>query len=270
MVFHFHQFSGFWYVPGVLKLLDFFLDKFHPTWIIPGIHWFVFFLAEKNLTPWAMSLGCLMSETPPKFTKFTASKLEILATLWGLSTWRIIPGRIRGFHWPMGDRWLLSPKDRVVGPLPNGQNVWLINGADSNHLQVLGWSSKHLVGENISFWPFHPQLTGNRFRSTKGFCPKTHGNYLTFTMKNTFFGSSCDMKPAQKAENVTCLEGQGIIYIYIYTYIHVFIYQCIYTTHNMNEVGASDFFIRKKMHFSIEMDHVPWNCSCNDTEPPVS
>ena len=65
------------------------------------------------------------------------------------------------------------------------------------------------------------------------------------------------MKPAQKAENVTRLEGQGIIYIYIHTYIHVFIYQCIYTTHNLNEVGARDFFIRKKMQFSIEMDHVP-------------
>ena len=74
-------------------------------------------------------------------------------------------------------------------------------------------------------------------------------------MKNTFLGSSCEMKPAQKAENVTCLEGQGIIYIY--TYIHVFIYQCIYTTHNLNEVGARDLFIRKKMQFSIEMDHVP-------------
>ncbi len=26
-----------------------------------------------------------------------------------------------------------SPKDRVVGPLPNG-NSWLINGGDPNHL----------------------------------------------------------------------------------------------------------------------------------------
>ena len=30
-----------------------------------------------------------------------------------------------------------SPKDRVVGPLPNGHS-WLINGGDPNHLQVLG------------------------------------------------------------------------------------------------------------------------------------
>ena len=31
-----------------------------------------------------------------------------------------------------------SPKDRVVGPLPNGRTSWLINGGDPNHLQVLG------------------------------------------------------------------------------------------------------------------------------------
>ena len=30
-----------------------------------------------------------------------------------------------------GDR--KSPKDRVVGPLPNGHS-WLINGGDPNHL----------------------------------------------------------------------------------------------------------------------------------------
>ena len=27
-----------------------------------------------------------------------------------------------------------SSKDRVVGPLPNGQTPWLTNGDDSNHL----------------------------------------------------------------------------------------------------------------------------------------
>ena len=27
-----------------------------------------------------------------------------------------------------------SPKDRVVGPLPNGRTLWLINGGDPNHL----------------------------------------------------------------------------------------------------------------------------------------
>ena len=31
-----------------------------------------------------------------------------------------------------------SPKDRVVGPLPNGRTPWHINEGDSNHLQVLG------------------------------------------------------------------------------------------------------------------------------------
>ena len=39
-----------------------------------------------------------------------------------------------------GDR--KSPKDRVVGPLPNGRTLWLIDGGDPNHLRVLGWSSK--------------------------------------------------------------------------------------------------------------------------------
>ena len=43
-----------------------------------------------------------------------------------------------------------SPKDRVVGPFPNGRTPWLINGGDPNHLQVLGWSSKYRVSENIS------------------------------------------------------------------------------------------------------------------------
>ena len=27
-----------------------------------------------------------------------------------------------------------SPKDRVVGPLPNGRTPWLIHGGGSNHL----------------------------------------------------------------------------------------------------------------------------------------
>ena len=31
-----------------------------------------------------------------------------------------------------------SPKDGVVGPLPNGRTPWLINSGDPNHLQVLG------------------------------------------------------------------------------------------------------------------------------------
>ena len=32
-----------------------------------------------------------------------------------------------------------SPKDRVVGPLPNGRTFWLINGDDPNHLRDLSW-----------------------------------------------------------------------------------------------------------------------------------
>ena len=28
-----------------------------------------------------------------------------------------------------------SPKDRVVGPLPNGRASWLINGGDPKHLR---------------------------------------------------------------------------------------------------------------------------------------
>ena len=31
-----------------------------------------------------------------------------------------------------GDR--KSPKDRVVGPLPHGHNLWLVNGGDPNYL----------------------------------------------------------------------------------------------------------------------------------------
>ena len=32
----------------------------------------------------------------------------------------------------------MSPKDRVMGPLPNGRTLWLINGGDPNHL--LTWT----------------------------------------------------------------------------------------------------------------------------------
>ena len=38
------------------------------------------------------------------------------------STWRIIPVSVA--NWPM----VKSLKDQVVGPLPNGQTPWLING----------------------------------------------------------------------------------------------------------------------------------------------
>ena len=48
---------------------------------------------------------------------------------------------------PSGCRWLIamamvtkSPKDRVVGPLPNGLTSWLINRGDPHH--SLGTSSK--------------------------------------------------------------------------------------------------------------------------------
>ena len=56
----------------------------------------------------------------------------------GAPTWRIIPF----------GKWLitmvtLSPLNGVVGPLPNGRNLWLINRGDPNHLQVMGWSSKY-------------------------------------------------------------------------------------------------------------------------------
>ena len=39
----------------------------------------------------------------------------------------------------MTGKWLItmvskSPKDRVVGPLPNGRTSWLINRVDPNHL----------------------------------------------------------------------------------------------------------------------------------------
>ena len=55
----------------------------------------------------------------------------------GILTWRIIPV----------SKWLItmvnkSPKDRVVGPLPNGLSKCLINWGDPNHLHVLGWSCK--------------------------------------------------------------------------------------------------------------------------------
>ena len=48
-------------------------------------------------------------------------------------TWRIIPC----------SKWLvimviLSPLTGVVGPLPNGRTLWLINGGDPNYLRYLG------------------------------------------------------------------------------------------------------------------------------------
>ena len=36
----------------------------------------------------------------------------------------------------------LSPKDRVVGPLPNGRTPWLINGGGSNH-QKTSWDGRY-------------------------------------------------------------------------------------------------------------------------------
>ena len=40
---------------------------------------------------------------------------------------------------PRTCKWLItmvnkSPKDRVVGPLPNGRTLWLINGGDPKHV----------------------------------------------------------------------------------------------------------------------------------------
>ena len=55
-----------------------------------------------------------------------------------------------------------SPKDRVVGPLPNGRTSWLINGGDPNHLHPLGWPSKYslysLVEPVPFFWSVEIQL----------------------------------------------------------------------------------------------------------------
>ena len=44
---------------------------------------------------------------------------------------------------PMTCKWLITmvivfPRPGVVGPLPNGRTSWLINGGDTNYLQVLG------------------------------------------------------------------------------------------------------------------------------------
>ena len=37
---------------------------------------------------------------------------------------------------------IINPLNRIVGPLINGRNWWLINEGDPNYLLVLGWSSK--------------------------------------------------------------------------------------------------------------------------------
>ena len=47
--------------------------------------------------------------------------------------WRFIPD----------SKWLIimiskSPKDRVVGPLPNGRTSWLVNEGDPKYLRYLG------------------------------------------------------------------------------------------------------------------------------------
>ena len=45
--------------------------------------------------------------------------------------------------------YFLSPKDRVVGLLPNGRTPWLISGGDPNHL------SNFTVGKYTS--PMNPK-----------------------------------------------------------------------------------------------------------------
>ena len=65
-------------------------------------------------------------------------------------TWRIIHhpivSKVVNNH---SDR--KSPKDRVVGPLPNGRNSWLINGGDPTHLHPPGSpSSKHPTSSTSS------------------------------------------------------------------------------------------------------------------------
>ena len=60
----------------------------------------------------------------PQVTPQNWGKTCVLLTMVAGTTWRIIPLS-------------KSPKDRVI-PLTNGRTLWLINGGDPNHLQVLG------------------------------------------------------------------------------------------------------------------------------------
>ena len=61
---------------------------------------------------------------------------------WRGKTWRMGSQDLDGYvvHNHYGS--FLSPKDRVVGPLPNGRTSWLINGGDSNH-QKTSWDGRY-------------------------------------------------------------------------------------------------------------------------------
>ena len=61
-----------------------------------------------------------------------------------------------------GDR--KSPKDRVMGPLPNGQTSWLINGGDPNHLRP-SWDDPP---STVCPWKMGGNSKFGIFRTSKG------------------------------------------------------------------------------------------------------
>ena len=66
---------------------------------------------------------------------------------------------------PMSCKWLItmvivSPLNGVMGPLPNGRILWLINRGDPNHLRVMGWSSKYLKVWNPNPFELHHEDIG--------------------------------------------------------------------------------------------------------------
>ena len=87
---------------------------------------------------------------------------------------------------PMTCKWLTSQGDRKspipgVILLPNGRNLWLINGAYDHHLRYLGWSSK-LEGlhRKAVVLPRFPKFWGDKIKifqkcwhSVDGSCGKT-------------------------------------------------------------------------------------------------
>ena len=54
-----------------------------------------------------------------------------------------------------------SPKDRVLGPLPDGRTSWLISGGDPNHL---------VTGMILQVAPNRPQVKVRDFRSRQLDC----------------------------------------------------------------------------------------------------
>ena len=47
-----------------------------------------------------------------------------------------------------------SPKDRVVGPLPNGRTPWLINGGDPNYLFTGPRTDRYKWSYKPNKWPY--------------------------------------------------------------------------------------------------------------------